>query len=90
MQEPQYNADWGDYVSFATHLRTQATQNGADLLLIDTGDRLEGNGLYDGSKPPGQYTYGIFKNAPIDIMTVGNHELYINTTAEKEFKTTVP
>jgi hypothetical protein len=90
LQEPQYNADWGDYISFATHLKTRATQNGADLLLIDTGDRVEGNGLYDGSTPPGLYTYDIFKNAPIDVMTVGNHELYINTTAQRDFNTTVP
>ena len=46
--------------------------------------------MYDGSKPPGQYTYDIFKSAPIDIMTVGNHELYINTTAAREFTTMVP
>lgn len=90
LQEPQYNADWGDYISFATHLKARAAQNGTDLLLIDTGDRLEGNGLYDGSVPPGKYSYGIFKNAPIDVMTVGNHELYIDTTAAREFQTMVP
>ena len=90
MQEPQYSADWGDYVSFTTHLRSRSKVDGSDILVIDTGDRLEGNGLYDGSVPPGKYTYDIFKNQAVDIMTCGNHELYINTTASSEFQRLVP
>jgi 2',3'-cyclic-nucleotide 2'-phosphodiesterase (5'-nucleotidase family) len=37
-----------------------------DLLLIDTGDRIEGNGLYDASEPKGEYTLEIFKEQEID------------------------
>ena len=43
----QYSADWGDYISFAHHLRQRADDDGSDLLVVDTGDRVEGNGLYD-------------------------------------------
>ncbi|KAH0182742.1 hypothetical protein KCU86_g12777, partial [Aureobasidium melanogenum] len=76
LQEPQYSADWGDYISFAHHLRQKADNDGSDLLLVDTGDRVEGNGLYDASNPKGQYTFDIFKHQNIDIITSGNHELY--------------
>ena len=54
LQEAQYSADWGDYISFADHLRTRADNDGSDLLVIDTGDRVEGNGLYDASNPKGK------------------------------------
>jgi 2',3'-cyclic-nucleotide 2'-phosphodiesterase (5'-nucleotidase family) len=43
LNEPSYSADWGDYVSFAKHLREKADAEGTDLLLVDTGDRVEGN-----------------------------------------------
>ncbi|EFW99103.1 serine/threonine-protein phosphatase family [Grosmannia clavigera kw1407] len=90
LQESQYSADWGDYVSFAEHLRRHADNEGVDLLLVDTGDRVEGNGLYDGSQPKGQYTYDIFKEQHMDIICTGNHELYQADTAEREHEQTVP
>ena len=61
-----------------------------DLLLIDTGDRVEGNGLYDASDPEGKYTSEIFKQQDIDVLCSGNHELYKKHTAEEEYFVTVP
>lgn len=90
LQEPQYSADWGDYVSFAEHLRARADNDGIDLLLVDTGDRVEGNGLYDASHPKGEYTYDIFREQDIDIICTGNHELYLADTADREHTKTVP
>ncbi|KAF2724516.1 hypothetical protein K431DRAFT_310072 [Polychaeton citri CBS 116435] len=90
LQEAQYGADWGDYISFAHHLRTRADDDGSDLLLIDTGDRIEGNGLYDASNPKGKYTFDIFRHQQIDVITVGNHELYQQNSSENEYKYTVP
>lgn len=90
LQESQYSADWGDYVSFAHHMRKEADERGVDLLLVDTGDRVEGNGLYDASTPKGQYTYDIYKEQDIDIICTGNHELYQIDTAEREWNQTVP
>lgn len=87
---PQYSADWGDYISFAHHLRERADADGSDLLLIDTGDRVEGNGLYDASNPKGKYTFDIFKEQHIDIITPGNHELYQKNSSDNEFYETVP
>ncbi|ROV87800.1 hypothetical protein VSDG_09588 [Cytospora chrysosperma] len=90
LQESQYSADWGDYVSFAHHMRNKADEQGVDLLLVDTGDRVEGNGLYDASRPKGQYTYDIFKEQDVDIICTGNHELYQADTADRERNQTVP
>jgi 2',3'-cyclic-nucleotide 2'-phosphodiesterase (5'-nucleotidase family) len=90
LQEPQYSADWGDYISFAQHLHKRADEDGSDLLLIDTGDRIEGNGLYDGSVPKGEYTFEIFKHQNIDVITSGNHELYLSNSSENEYYKTVP
>lgn len=90
LQEASYSADWGDYISFATHLRQMADDKGVDMLLVDTGDRIEGNGLYDASNPKGKYTFDIFKHQDIDIITCGNHELYKQNSSENEFHKTVP
>jgi hypothetical protein len=90
LQEPQYSADWGDYISFANHLRDRADADGSDLLLIDTGDRIEGNGIYDASDPKGLYTYDIAKHQHIDLMSSGNHELYKANSSNAEFYFTVP
>ncbi|TKX26322.1 putative calcineurin-like phosphoesterase-2 [Elsinoe australis] len=90
LQEAQYSADWGDYISFSQHLKARADADGSDLLLVDTGDRVEGNGLYDASDPKGQYTFDIFTQQDIDIITPGNHELYLVNSSNNEYYKTVP
>ncbi|KNG49584.1 ser thr protein phosphatase family [Stemphylium lycopersici] len=90
LQEASYSSDWGDYVSFAKHMREKADADGSDLLLVDTGDRVEGNAIYDSSKPRGKFTYEIAKEQNIDLICSGNHELYKASTAEGEFFHTVP
>ncbi|KAF2761408.1 hypothetical protein EJ05DRAFT_530853 [Pseudovirgaria hyperparasitica] len=90
LQEPSYSADWGDYISFAKHLRDRADADGKDLLLIDTGDRIEGNGLTDASDPKAIYTYDIVKEQDIDFICSGNHELYKTSSSEGELNFTVP
>lgn len=49
-------------------MRKAASDRGADLLLIDTGDRVEGNGLYDASDPKGLFTYDIFAKQSVDLI----------------------
>lgn len=90
LQESQYSADWGDYISFAQRMRDKADTMKVDMLLIDTGDRIEGNGLYDASKPKGAYTYDIVKEQDIDVICIGNHELYVAASVEREYARTVP
>lgn len=88
--ERSYAGDWGDYIDFAARLRERLESDGNDLLVIDTGDRIEGNGLYDASKPRGKYTFDIFREQKIDLICSGNHELYKATSAEDEHQITVP
>lgn len=90
VQEASFSADWGDYISFAKHLRDRADADGSDLLLIDTGDRIEGNAIYDSSKPRGKFTYEIARKQDIDLICSGNHELYKAESADGEFFHTVP
>jgi hypothetical protein len=71
-------------------MREKADGIGADVLLVDTGDRIEGNGLYDASDPKGKYTYDIFKEQDIDVICTGNHELYQIDAAKNEYTQTVP
>ena len=59
-------------------------------MLIDTGDRIEGNGLYDASHPKGAYIYDIFKEQEIDVICSGNHELYHENSSINEYLKTVP
>ncbi|KOS19469.1 Uncharacterized protein ESCO_001008 [Escovopsis weberi] len=88
--EPQYSADWGDYISFSQQLRKLSDDRGSDLLLIDTGDRIEGSGLYDGSDPKGLYQYDIYAQQKVDVITTGNHELYRAYSVDREHNTTIP
>jgi hypothetical protein len=71
-------------------MREKADGLGVDLLLVDTGDRIEGNGLYDGSTPKGEYFYDIVKEQHIDVICTGNHELYQADATAREYKITVP
>ncbi|KAI4259774.1 MAG: hypothetical protein LQ352_000580 [Teloschistes flavicans] len=88
--EQSYSGDWGDYISFAERLHEKADKEGIDLLLIDTGDRIEGNGLYDASDPKGKYTQDIVREQHIDVICSGNHELYKKSSSDNEYLSTVP
>ena len=71
-------------------MREKAEANGQDLVVLDTGDRIEGNGLYDASDPKGEYTFNIVKEQDIDVLCAGNHELYKQNSSENEYLVTVP
>ncbi|KAJ5346606.1 hypothetical protein N7541_009088 [Penicillium brevicompactum] len=75
IKERNYGADWGDFVSFTKHMKDQAANKNVDLLLIDTGDLHDGNGLSDATDPNGKITNPIFENIDYDLLTPGNHEL---------------
>ena len=70
-------------------MHDKADAGGVDLLVVDTGDRVEGNAIYDSSKPRGKFTYEIAKEQHIDLISSGNHELYKADTAEGEYYHTV-
>lgn len=100
--EPSYSGDWGDWASFATKMRTKARSEGRDLLLIDTGDLHDGNGIADGFPPynkdepggkeavDGHVSNQIFSMVDYDLLTIGNHELYNYTVAKDVYQNFVP
>lgn len=71
-------------------MRRRADDDGADVLIVDTGDRIDGNGLYDGSEPKGKYYFDIFDKQHIDLICSGNHELYKANSSNDELYKTVP
>lgn len=90
VNQRQYSSDWGDYISFAINLRNLTESQGGDLLLVDTGDRHDGNGLSDMTKPHGELSDLIFMKADYDLVTVGNHELYEEQVSKYEYENVVP
>ncbi|SPO38973.1 uncharacterized protein PSFLO_04452 [Pseudozyma flocculosa] len=95
--EPNYSGDWADWASFAAKMRQKAHGEGRDLLLVDTGDLHDGNGLSDGFPPYGAGEPGgkdaidghvsnkVFSMVDYDLLTIGNHELYNYTVAKDVF-----
>ncbi|TKA79736.1 hypothetical protein B0A55_04370 [Friedmanniomyces simplex] len=85
LKEKNYGADWGDYVSFVRDMRRKAEAYDVDLLVVDTGDLHDGAGLSDATSPNGVLSNPIFENINYDVLTIGNHELYISDIAYEHF-----
>ncbi|BGP19123.1 hypothetical protein JCM10213_005636 [Rhodosporidiobolus nylandii] len=82
--EPSFSGDWGDLYSFVQRMKEEARRRGVDLLLVDSGDRVDGNGLVDAEpapNPKGFTALEIFSKMPYDVVTTGNHELYKDPVA---------
>lgn len=90
INQKTYSADWGDFVLFAHHMKSLAHLNGQDLLLVDSGDRHDGNGLSDITVPNGQRSLPIFIRQQYDIVTLGNHELYLVENSQQEVEVLIP
>ena len=50
-------------------------------MLVDTGDLHDGAGLSDATSPNGLISNAIFQNIDYDLLTIGNHELYLSDIA---------
>lgn len=85
LTETNYGADWGDVVSFTAHMRAKAKALGVDLLLVDTGDLHDGNGLSDATAVDGEVTNIVFEKLDYDLLTIGNHELYYADIAYQDY-----
>ncbi|KAI0874158.1 ser/Thr protein phosphatase family [Hypoxylon argillaceum] len=81
LKEKNYGADWGDFVTFSTHFKHQAGNMGVDLLIVDTGDLHDGAGLSDATSPDGKISITVFDDVDYDLLTIGNHELYLADVA---------
>ncbi|CZT49261.1 related to Ser/Thr protein phosphatase family protein [Rhynchosporium secalis] len=85
LKEQNYGADWGDFVSFQRHMKQKAGNLGVDLLVVDTGDLHDGAGLSDAALPSGVLSNPIFDEIDYDVLTIGNHELYVSEIAYEHF-----
>jgi 2',3'-cyclic-nucleotide 2'-phosphodiesterase (5'-nucleotidase family) len=85
INQKQYSADWGDLISFHSNLLKNINNHNSDLLLVDSGDRHDGNGLSDLTFPNGELSSKIFKMLDYDLITVGNHELYNEDVSKLEY-----
>ncbi|GAV55392.1 hypothetical protein ZYGR_0AV00230 [Zygosaccharomyces rouxii] len=87
--QSDYDADWGDFITFSSYFKHRRLQKDQDLILIDTGDKHDGNGLSDATTPNGIETTKIFNEQDYDLLTLGNHELYTTDNTLLEYYTTV-
>lgn len=71
IKEQNYGADWGDFVTFSRRMKQTAGNIGVDLLLIDTGDLHDGNGLSDATTVDGTESMPIFEEIDYDLLTIG-------------------
>lgn len=85
LNQKQYNANWGHFISFTSHLRNIAHSKKQDFLLVDTGDKHDGNGLSDVTIPNGAESLPIFMKQDYDLLTIGNHELYTLENSQQEY-----
>ncbi|PTB36439.1 hypothetical protein M441DRAFT_61918 [Trichoderma asperellum CBS 433.97] len=85
LKEQNYGADWGDFATFSRRMKQSARDMDVDLLLVDTGDLHDGNGLSDVTKVDGTKSMPIFKEIEYDLLTIGNHELYMSEVSYEMF-----
>lgn len=89
LNQKPYSADWGDFISLTHHFRNYAAHQELDVLIVDTGDKHDGNGLSDATTPNGHLSTGIFNSLDYDLVTIGNHELYYEDYSKLEYELSV-
>jgi hypothetical protein len=78
-QEPRFDADYGDVLSFYQRLRRYTNQEGKDLFFVSNGDWVHGTGLNPVTEEggaDGSFLVPILQKMPWDAINCGNHELY--------------
>lgn len=85
LKEQNYGADWGDFATFSRRMKQAARDMDVDMLLVDTGDLHDSNGLSDATKVDGTKSMPIFNEIEYDLLTIGNHELYMAEVSYEMF-----
>ncbi|KAI8645414.1 Metallo-dependent phosphatase-like protein [Parasitella parasitica] len=88
--EGSFNGDLGDFYSFTAKMREKARHLKKDLFIVDTGDTHDGNGLSDITDPRGLISQPLLTNIPYDLLTIGNHELYVNDVTVDTVENFIP
>lgn len=84
LNQENYNGWWGDFISFTEALKRNVIKDN-DLLVVDTGDKHDGNGISDATYPNGLNSSTIFNYVDYDLLTLGNHELYVEENTVLEY-----
>ena len=63
-------------------MKHKAHSEGRDLLIVDTGDLHDGNGLSDTTVPDGRITDEIFKYVDFDLLSIGWVYIHVITDIE--------
>jgi len=81
-QEPYYDADLGDVLSFWEDLKAQCDDR--DIFFVNNGDFVDGTGLSEtmGGENDPEYLIPLLEKMPYDAVNVGNHELYSKKNIE--------
>ena len=66
-------------------MRAKAKRLQVDLLLVDTGDLHDGAGLSDATELNGEENNQLFEKIDYDVLTPGNHELYLSEVTYEHF-----
>ena len=66
-------------------MRAKAKRLQVDLLLVDTGDLHDGAGLSDATELNGEENNQLFEKIDYDVLTPGNHELYLSEITYEHF-----
>ncbi|CEP08451.1 hypothetical protein [Parasitella parasitica] len=90
VSEGSFNGDLGDFYSFTAKMKEKARHLKKDLFIVDTGDTHDGNGLSDITDPRGLISQPLLTNIPYDLLTIGNHELYVNDVTVDTVKNFIP
>ncbi|KAL3943751.1 MAG: hypothetical protein SGBAC_002174 [Bacillariaceae sp.] len=79
-QEEHLDADYGDVLSFYENLKAYCDENDHDLWFVSNGDFVDGTGLSVPGDPSSLVP--VLQKMPLDALSCGNHELYIENTVE--------
>ncbi|RUS23865.1 Metallo-dependent phosphatase-like protein, partial [Jimgerdemannia flammicorona] len=74
-------------------MRKEAHKRKKDLLVVDSGDTHDGNGLSDATSIDGAVTQPVLTDIDYDVLCIGkfcNHELYVNDVAQDVYKNFAP
>ncbi|KAL9469053.1 hypothetical protein ACSS6W_010747 [Trichoderma asperelloides] len=82
LKEQHYGADWSDFATFSRRMKQSARDMDVDLLLADTGDLHDDNGLSDATKVDDIKSMSIFNEIEYDLLTIGIRELYMSEQAQ--------
>jgi len=82
---PMLNAGYGEIASAVAHVKDMAATDGKDVFFVNNGDHVEGSGLSDASMylPPYIHGFNLFpliQLMPFDALTIGNHDVYDDST----------